>query len=59
MRSGVSERKIVIDTDILSVFAKVDAVDVLEKLLGRERVVMTPAIRDEIAAPLQYGYVVK
>jgi hypothetical protein len=37
-------------------FAKVDAVDALENLLGRECMVMTPAIRDEIAVPLQYGY---
>ena len=36
-------------------FAKADALDRLESLLGRERMVITPAIRDEIAAPLQYG----
>ena len=52
----VSGKKVVVDTDILSMFAKVDAVDVLESLLGKKRMVMTPAIRDEIAVPLQYGY---
>lgn len=52
----MSEKKVVVDTDILSMFAKVDAVGALENLLGRERMAMTPAIRDEIAAPLQYGY---
>lgn len=46
----------IIDADILSMFAKVDAVDVLEGFLGKGRVAMTPAIRDEISTPLQYGY---
>jgi hypothetical protein len=44
--------KIIVDADILSMFAKVDAIDVLQEFLGRERVVMTPAIRDEVSAPL-------
>ena len=48
--------RIIIDTDILSMFAKVGAVDVLGEFLGRERVAMTPAIRNEIAMPMQYGY---
>ncbi len=52
----MSEEEVVVDADILSMFAKVDAVDMLESLLGSEQMVMTPAIRDEIAAPLQYGY---
>lgn len=47
---------IVVDADILSMFAKVDAIDLLERFLGRGQVVMTPAIRDEISIPLQYGY---
>jgi len=52
----VSRRRVVVDTDILSMFAKADALDALASLLGRDRLVITPAIRDEIAAPLQYGY---
>ena len=48
--------KVIIDTDILSMFAKVGAVDVLEGLLGKGRVAMTPAIRDEISIPMEYGY---
>lgn len=48
--------RIIIDTDILSMFAKVGAVDVLGELLGRERVAMTPAICSEITTPMQYGY---
>ena len=47
---------IVIDTDILSMFAKVDAIDALKKLF-KDRIVMTPKIRDEISIPLEYGYV--
>jgi predicted nucleic acid-binding protein len=47
---------VIIDTDILSMFAKVDAVAMLGQLLGPDRVATTPAIRDEIAVPLQYGY---
>ena len=48
--------KTVIDTDILSMFAKAGAMEVLGAFLGRGRLVMTPAIHDEITAPLQYGY---
>jgi len=42
---------IVFDTDILSMFAKIDAVDLLKRLFG-EKAVMTPKIRDEISVPL-------
>lgn len=48
--------KVIVDADILSMFAKADAIDLLQDFLGRERVAMTPAIRDEVSAPLQYGY---
>jgi len=46
---------IVFDTDILSMFAKVDEVYLLMQLFGN-KAVMTPKIRDEISAPLEYGY---
>jgi len=46
---------IVFDTDILSMFAKIDAVDLLKLLFG-DKAVMTPKIRDEISAPIEYGY---
>lgn len=46
---------IVVDTDILSMFAKVNAIDAL-KTLFKGRIVMTPKIRDEISIPLEYGY---
>jgi len=44
----------VIDTDILSMFAKIDTLDILKELF--EDVVMTPKIRDEVFVPLDYGY---
>ena len=46
---------IVFDTDILSMFAKIDAINVL-KCLFDGNVVMTPKIRDEISVPMEYGY---
>ena len=46
---------IVFDTDILSMFAKIDEVYLLKQLFG-DKAVMTPKVRDEISAPLEYGY---
>ena len=46
---------VVFDSDILSMFAKADAIDLLKLLFG-EKVLMTPKIRDEISVPLEYGY---
>ncbi len=37
-------------------FAKAGALALLGQLFGRDRLATTPAIRDEIAVPLQYGY---
>ena len=48
----MSATKIVIDTDILSMFAKVGAMHILGAFLGQGRIVMTPAIHDEITTPL-------
>jgi predicted nucleic acid-binding protein len=47
---------LIVDTDILSMFAKADAVSVLVELIGQERIGMTPAIAEELGIPLQYGY---
>jgi len=47
---------IIIDTDILSMFAKADALDLLLKFTGKAQIGMTPAIADEVLVPLQYGY---
>ena len=46
---------IVIDTDILSMFAKADMIDLLKSVLSA-RAVMTPIIRLEISVPLEFGY---
>jgi predicted nucleic acid-binding protein len=37
-------------------FAKVGAVHILRTFFGQGRIVMMPAIHDEITAPLQYGH---
>ena len=47
---------VVVDADILSMFAKADALDALRVALGHFTPVMTPAIRDEIMVPMQYGF---
>lgn len=46
---------IVFDTDILSMFAKIDAIDLLKSLFHNQTV-MTPKIRDELFMPFEYGY---
>jgi len=46
---------IIFDTDILSMFAKVDEIGTLSHLFD-EKIAVTPKIRDEISAPLDYGY---
>lgn len=46
---------IVVDTDILSMFAKADIIDLLKSVLIA-RAVMTPIIRMEISVPLEFGY---
>ena len=46
---------VVFDTDALSMFAKIDAVDLLKDLFG-EKAIITPKIKDEISVPLEYGY---
>ena len=46
----------IVDTDILSMFAKVKEIDLLVGFLGQDNTAMTPAIHTEISIPLQYGY---
>jgi len=47
---------VIMDTDLLSMFAKVDAIEALLELIGGDQIGITPAIAEEIAVPLQYGY---
>lgn len=54
--AGSSAPVVVVDTDILSMFAKAEALVLLGCLFGRNRLAATPAIRAEVAVPLQYGY---
>jgi len=45
----------ILDTDILSIFAKSGEIPLLHELFGDD-MGMTPAIMQEIAAPIDYGY---
>jgi len=45
----------IIDTDILSIFAKSGEISLLRELFGDDAA-MTPAIVQEISAPIEYGY---
>ncbi|GAK53533.1 hypothetical protein U14_04798 [Candidatus Moduliflexus flocculans] len=47
---------VIFDTDILSMFAKAEALETLLAFFDSTRCGMTPAIADEIAVPLLYGY---
>ena len=46
-------KKVLVDTDILSMFAKIEALAVLVEFFGREQIGMTPAIAEEALIPLQ------
>ena len=47
---------IIFDTDILSMFAKAKALNVLLNLLSGFRLCITPKIKEELSVPLQYGH---
>ena len=47
---------IVFDTDILSTFAKADAIRYLESLFHEDKLLITPAIYSELKVPKEYGY---
>ena len=47
---------IIFDADILSTFAKVDAIHYLEKLFTNDRLLVTPAVYTELKVPKEYGY---
>ncbi len=48
--------KFLIDTDILSIFAKADGLSVLCRLLRCETLPITPRVLDELLVPLEYGF---
>lgn len=45
-----------LDTDILSIFAKANALALLHNLLGYDRLPITTGVFNEIVVPLEYGY---
>ncbi|MEW6419888.1 MAG: hypothetical protein AB1480_17530 [Nitrospirota bacterium] len=45
---------IIFDADILSTFAKILRLDLIKKLFGK--IYITPMIKEELLAPLEYGY---
>jgi len=48
--------RFLLDTDVLSLFAKVDALPLLCRLLRLERLPITTGVFNEIVVPLEYGY---
>lgn len=47
---------ILFDTDILSTFAKADAIQYLETLFSNNRLLITPEVYSELKVPKEYGY---
>lgn len=47
---------IVFDTDILSIFAKADAIQYLEKLFSKDHLLITPSVYRELKVPKEFGY---
>lgn len=47
---------IVMDTDIISAFAKIGRLNQLKKLFSHHQLVITPMIYEELAVSLEYGY---
>lgn len=45
-----------LDTDILSIFAKAEALSLLCRFFQRERLPLTSGVFDELLIPLEYGY---
>lgn len=47
---------VIFDTDILSAFAKSDALQLLKKLFSKQDVYITPEIYEELSIPIDYGH---
>lgn len=47
---------VIFDTDILSAFAKADALLPLKKLFSKHDIYITPEIYEELSTPVDYGY---
>jgi len=49
-------QRFLVDTDILSIFAKAEALPLLCQLLNCKKLPITPSVFDELLVPLEYGY---
>jgi len=47
---------IIFDTDILSAFAKIEALSLLKTLFSKHEIYITPEIYGELNVPIDYGY---
>ncbi len=47
---------VIFDTDIVSMFAKANSLDILFVLLSGSKLYVTPKIKDELSVPLEYDY---
>ncbi|RQW77745.1 MAG: hypothetical protein EHM14_13675 [Methanothrix sp.] len=50
------DKYVIIDTDMASVFAKIERLELLKLLFSKYRIVITPRIHDELMVSLQFGY---
>lgn len=50
------DKIIILDTDMVSAFAKIKRLELLKRLLSKHRVVITPEIYGELTISLEYGY---
>ncbi len=47
---------VIFDTDVISAFAKINALDLLKKLFSEHDVFITPEIYEELSVAVDYGY---
>ena len=47
---------LLVDSDMASAFAKIDRLELLERLFSDYEILITPGIYEEILVPMYYGY---
>ena len=50
------DKTIILDTDMVSAFAKINRLELLKKLFSKHHIVITPEIYEELTISLEYGY---
>jgi predicted nucleic acid-binding protein len=50
------DKAVILDSDIASAFAKIGRLDLLNRLLSRHPIFITPRIYEELTVPIHYGY---